>query len=192
MTEMLEFLISLDLQLFYFFNVTIANPVFDFLMPVITEKKYLKIPIFISWLILIWKGGKAGRTAAFLMIPVLIVSDQLSSSIIKPLVGRLRPCHTLENLRLLVGCGGGLSFTSSHAANFSAAGTVLVFYLPRQYYIWIPLVLLIGFSRIYVGVHYPFDVVGGFLLGIFISLVIIFIFNFFLIKYKLLKEKNKV
>jgi undecaprenyl-diphosphatase len=192
MTEILQFLISVDVQLFYFFNVTIANPVFDFLMPVITGKNYLKIPIFIAWLLLIWKGGKPGRTAALLMIPVLTLSDQLSSSVIKPLVGRLRPCHTLENFRLLVGCGGGLSFTSSHAANFSAAGALLVYFLPKQYYIWLSMVLLIGFSRVYVGVHYPFDVIGGFILGTFISVVVIFIFNFLYKKYQLLLQKNKV
>lgn len=189
MKEIIDLLNSIDHRLFFFFNVTGANRFFDFLMPLITEKKNLQIPVIIFWFLLIWKGGKNGRIAAFILIPVIIASDQISSSVIKPLVGRLRPCKTLENFRLLVHCGGALSFTSSHAANFAAGATVLVYFLRKLSALWISIALLIGFSRIYVGVHYPFDVLGGFLLGSSLALTIIYLSRFLYRKYFALKSE---
>lgn len=177
MNEIVEVLLSLDRQIFFLINNGLANPLFDFLMPLITNKKNWFIPIGITWIVLIWKGGRRGRIVAFLIIPILILSDQTSSSILKHAFDRLRPCKALENVRLLIPCGSGFSFPSSHAANISAAFTPFIYYYGKYTAIWITIILLIGFSRIYVGVHYPLDVLGGFVVGTSISILLIFLFR---------------
>jgi undecaprenyl-diphosphatase len=119
------------------------------------------------------KGGKNGRVISILLIFVLIVSDQLSSALIKPLVGRYRPCHLYDNLRLLVNCGGRYAFPSSHASNISAFA-VLFSYFYRKWMIgFVVVAIIVGFSRIYVGVHYPLDVLSGYVVGSISAFLII-------------------
>lgn len=172
----MQTLVTIDTQIFVFLNQYIANPLFDLVMPVITNLNHWRIPIVLVWLFLMIKGGRRGRVAALLLIPVLTMSDQMSASVLKPLFGRIRPCHALDNVRLLVGCGGHLSFPSSHATNISAVA-VLFGYFYRKGTIWfIIIAALVGFSRIYVGVHYPGDVLFGFLVGCSLSVLLLFIY----------------
>ncbi len=179
---MLHTLIFLDTRLFFFFNQTLANPVFDVIMPVITNLNYWKIPIAIIWILLIVKGGPRGRAAAVLIIPILICGDQISAFVIKPFVARLRPCHALEDVRLLVGCGGKYSFPSSHATNIAGmAGLFTYFYKRKWPWFW-GIALMVGYSRIYVGVHYPGDVIFGMILGTTIA-------AFFILLYRMLSRK---
>ncbi len=118
--EILDFLQKIDTAIFYFINVTLQNPVFDWLMPFVTEK-YHWFPVWgLVIVLLLWKGGRQGRYMVLLIIPVILLSDQISSSIIKPFFARTRPCVALEGVHLLTGMKTSYSFTSSHAANFFA------------------------------------------------------------------------
>lgn len=185
---MMEYLHALDVALFVFFNTTIANPVFDAAMPVLTDlnKHWWGLALFgAAWLLLFWKGGKKGRVAATLLLVCILVTDQVNSSVLKEMFHRARPCHlvdgvaSVEPLRLLVPCGGGYSFPSSHAANNFGAAFLLAYFYRR----WSPAFYLfaaaVGFSRISVGVHYPSDVVGGALVGILCAGVLIMAWNLF-------------
>ena len=118
----------------------------------------------------------------FLAIAVLItLSDQLSSGLIKPLVERLRPTHepSLEGLLCIVhDCReGGYSFVSSHAANSLAFATFSILLFKNRLYGWMiaSWSILTGFSRMYLGVHYPFDVVCGTILGISVGFLVYFL-----------------
>lgn len=118
----------------------------------------------------------------FLAIAVLItLSDQLSSGLIKPLVERLRPTHepSLEGLLCIVhDCReGGYSFVSSHAANSLAFATFSILLFKNRLYGWMiaSWSILTGFSRMYLGVHYPFDVVCGTILGIGVGFLVYFL-----------------
>jgi undecaprenyl-diphosphatase len=100
----------------------------------------------------------------------LLLADQLSASVLKPWVARPRPCHAEAGLVFEVhrygGCGGPYGFVSSHAANAAAAALVLSAALGRRWRagLWAG-ALLLGWSRVGLGVHYPGDVLAGGLLG---------------------------
>ena len=170
----MDLLLGIDKAVFVFLNTTLANPLGDVVWPWITDyDRHLVVRILLVgvWLALMIRGRKRGRTAALLVVLVIVCSDQLSSSVIKPLVNRPRPCHSVdgipvvENVHLLVGCGGGKSFPSSHAVNNFAVATLFAFFYKRArvwLFVWATLVAL---SRVAVGVHFPLDIVGGGLIG---------------------------
>jgi undecaprenyl-diphosphatase len=184
---MIDSLIHLDKVVFIFINQGISNQLFDSVMPVITDwDKTLigRLLVIVGLILLLWKGDKNKRAILPLLFLTILVTDQVSSSLIKHLVQRPRPCHIIdgtyimENLRLLVTCGAGFSFPSSHAANSFAVTTLFTIYYPKVSWIFILFALLVSFSRIYVGVHYPLDVVGGAVTGVICSLVLYFVWLF--------------
>jgi undecaprenyl-diphosphatase len=179
---MIEFLYGLDRSLLLFLNRTIADPVMDVLWPLITDyDKLLPVRIALAaiWIWLLVRGGRRGRTAALLLIPLLVLSDQLSSTYLKTLFHRLRPCHlvggvpVVPGLHLIVGCGGGMSFPSSHAVNNFSVATLLGSYYRRGrpwLFGWASLVAL---SRPALGVHYPSDILAGAIVGILLGLGVV-------------------
>ncbi|MFH1050937.1 MAG: phosphatase PAP2 family protein [bacterium] len=141
-------------------------------MPFVTELKNWYIVYIILFFWLFWKGGKNGRIAALVLILTIVITDQINSMVLKELFGRPRPCVTLDNINLLVSCGAGKSFPSSHAANSFAAATILSFFYRQYKFAYFTIALVISFSRVYVGVHYPADVIAGGLIGFLIALMI--------------------
>ncbi len=165
---MVPFLFSIDKALFLFLNRTLANPILDFMMPYVTEGAYWRIPLALAWVALVIFGGRKGRTVAVLALFTLALSDQLSSAVIKPLVHRVRPCFLpdLAGLcRLLIEQPHSPSFPSSHAANNTALAVLFSVKYRRLTGVFVFLALLSSYSRIYVGVHFPSDLIGGALLG---------------------------
>ena len=104
-------------------------------------------------------------------------SDLISSRFIKPMVERLRPCNDIdvfEQINVLVRCGGGYSFTSSHATNHFAIAIFVIFWLGKDFkwvrYFFGFWATTIALGQVYVGVHYPLDIFGGAILGTIIGL----------------------
>lgn len=179
---MADFLFRIDAGIFYFLNNGLANPLFDVVMPVLTDLNktaYGRGTAALLVILLVWKGGRKGRIAALFLIPLIFLSDQLSSSVLKKIVERPRPCHlidgttVLQHIRLLVDCGSGYSFPSSHATNNFAAAMYFSFFYRRLWGAFFIFASIVGFSRVYVGVHFPFDIVGGAVAGILCAGVII-------------------
>jgi undecaprenyl-diphosphatase len=110
----------------------------------------------------------------------------MSASVFKPFFERLRPCHSLDEVRLLVNCGGKYGFPSSHATNISGFAMLFsIIYSRYWYWFWL-IAVLIGFSRIYVGVHYPGDVLFGYVIGILIAIVVYICYSFLTKKYPII------
>lgn len=177
---MSDALYNIDVALFRFFNGTIANPFFDLIMPFITDLNKQPLVLFVVAVSLIWlamKGGETGRWAAVLLIVTIAISDQLSSTFIKQLFMRARPCRVLDDVHLLVSCGSGYSFPSSHAVNNFAAATVLASFYRKWLWAFATFAALVAFSRVSVGVHYPSDVLAGAALGAAIGAAIVFLYR---------------
>lgn len=179
---------NIDTQLMHFFNVTLANPVFDLIMPLITNGWFvLGFFLFFAILAAVF-GGKYGRITFLLLLVAIALTDPISSQVIKPLVGRLRPCKTLDWVHLLVHCSSGKSFPSSHAANSFGQAVIWTLRYPKFKWFFLIAAAVISYSRVAVGVHYPFDVLAGAILGTLCALFIILIFT--LIKRQVATNKG--
>ncbi|MDX1909934.1 MAG: phosphatase PAP2 family protein [Saprospiraceae bacterium] len=173
---MLEILQNWDAALFRFINYNLGNPLFDALLPWCREKWFwMPAYVFLAAFSLLNFGKKGG----FIILGLVVaagLADFTSSTLIKKNVQRLRPCNEPEMMQTVVRrapCGSGYSFTSSHAANHFAAAVFIVAVFGSAGP-WVRLAALswaalIAFSQVYVGVHYPGDVIGGALLGTIIG-----------------------
>ena len=182
---MLTALKNWDRWLFTKINQDWTTPFLDTLFPFWREAMtWIPLYLFLLLFVLINFGKKAWPWIIGLVLTVAI-TDQISSHILKPLVNRPRPCHDVllaDHIRLLLNyCSDSRSFTSSHAANHFGIG-IFIFYTLKPYFKnWTYLYLLwaatVSYGQIYIGVHYPLDVLGGALLGSGIGYLTAFYFN---------------
>lgn len=182
----LETLINWDFAAFKTINRTWSNALFDALMPVLRNQKtwYPLYVIILTGAVVKFKF----KSIPFILIAVLtiVLSDQISSSIIKPYFGRLRPCtepllQGIVQLRIGHCPGSNGSFTSSHATNHFALA-VLFFTAMKPYvrnwsYLFFVWAASICYAQVYVGVHFPGDVIGGTILGLLIGIFTSWLFK---------------
>ncbi|HRF38293.1 MAG TPA: phosphatase PAP2 family protein [Saprospiraceae bacterium] len=169
---MLETIQHWDQQVFELLNGQWQSPLLDWLAPLWRDKRFW-IPLYLLLSIFVVRTYRK-RGLYFLLALGLTagISDVASSRIVKPSVQRLRPCNNPElrdDVHLLVHCGSGYSFTSSHAANHFAAAAFLFFTLGRLHRrgrgLWWLWAASIAYAQVYVGVHYPADILAGAVLG---------------------------
>lgn len=175
----MNFIKELDAELFLFLNglhVDWLDPIMTFISGKITWT-----PFYLVLLFLVMRNYKRQSILVIVCIILLIFcSDQISSGIFKPIFERPRPCHNdaIKDLVYLPTghCGGAYGFISSHACNCFALAT-FVTHILKMYYrkmAWVMFIwaALVAYSRIYMGVHYPGDVIIGAIVGILVGIVI--------------------
>lgn len=155
--------------------------------------RFFWIPLYAVFLFLIVKAGKRVVVVVLFVALLITLADQGSVHLFKNTFQRYRPCYNedLKNLVHMVGnCGGKFGFVSSHAANVFALATFLTLLLRKQIkYIYIVLFFwasLVSYSRIYVGRHYPADIIVG---GLFGALIAILLYKLFLYVNKRLGDR---
>ena len=171
---------SIDAALFRVINGTLQNAFFDWLMPILAGGWWFLVCILTAGTLVIWKGGRRGRLFVLMVLIVMPLADAWLSNTVKRVVGRPRPCGTLSNVNLPMrldepatddenpfhrGCADTNSMPSGHATNSFAATMVAWFFYRRAARLILPLAVLVAFSRVYNGVHYPGDILVGAILG---------------------------
>jgi len=186
MIDFMNGIFNLNVILFYMINNGMDNSTFDFIMPLITN-----FGSFIAWAvicgILFVFGGQKGRKVALLGLAALFISN-VSVYLLKYIIAEPRPFLTLAHVDLLVPENEVYSFPSGHtASSFAVAAVIGLKYKlnlqGRRYSLIYPLIIfagVIGFSRIYIGVHYPLDVIFGAIIGLLSALLVLKMENNFL------------
>lgn len=185
---MLDYLIQLDTDFFLFLN-SLHNPFFDEVM-YWASHKFFWIPFYSFLLYLLYKqfGLKKTMVLVGLVIVTFGLTNTISSEIFKKGFERLRPCHNdeISHLVHLVDhhCGGKYGFISSHASNVFGLAMLFSLFLKKRIKFFSLIIFLwasfVSYSRIYLGVHYPLDLICGAFFGISVALLVYFIYIKFL------------
>ena len=168
---MLDILYNLDFQILLFINQTLSTPIFDFIMPLFDKVKNWIPFILIFWLLLCYLDKKNRKKLLILIPLVILIGDQIGK-FIKHLEFRDRPWVSLGEFINHLGGNGGkhYSFPSNHALNISSISIIFSsIYKDYSRYIWCYAIIII-FSRVYIGVHYPSDVLVGAAIGILVGI----------------------
>jgi undecaprenyl-diphosphatase len=170
----IEHILRVDQELLVFFNA-LGNEKWDFFWLNITNK-YIWLPLYIILLFLIFKyyGWKKALFTVFIIALLITFTDQLVN-LIKDITQRIRPNNdeTIKNLIRVVKNSSDFSFVSGHAANSFAVSIFVILSLKNYFkpiYFLLIWPLLFAYSRLYLGVHYPLDVLSGAFLGILIGI----------------------
>jgi len=166
-------LVALDHALFYRINHDLQAPVLDLFMVVVTTSRWWALPAVLCALLAAWRGGTKTRWTLAAIVVAVAFTDLVVAQLLKPSLARARPPFALEDVRILVDVRPGPSWPSSHAANMAAAATCMRWLGPRLLGVGCIAALMSGVSRVYVGAHFPLDVLCGWCVGVLLACVVL-------------------
>jgi len=184
-TSLWQHIEALDKKLFVVLNSQWTNSFFDTVLPYFRDSVFwAPLYLFVITFIAI-NYGRKGLWWSLAFLCTIAIADMVSSRIFKEGFQRLRPCQDpffFDQVRLLLKhCSTAFSFTSSHAANHFGMATFVSITLYPTFKRWIYFTYLwaffISYAQIYVGVHYPIDILGGAAIGVLAGLLIASVFN---------------
>jgi membrane-associated phospholipid phosphatase len=188
---MLQYLNLIDHKLFECIQIYCRT---EFMDPVFAamRDKHFWIPVYIfltSWIC--FQYGKSSWKLIMMGLIAITITDQLNSSVLKPIFQRERPCKEIyfkDQFSPVINCSGGYSFPSSHATNHMALAVLLFLscggFMRGWKWLLIFWAVLVSWSQVYVGVHFPFDVMAGWIEGAIIAWLL------YLVLVRLLKWQN--
>ncbi|MFA9399001.1 MAG: phosphatase PAP2 family protein [Clostridiaceae bacterium] len=172
---MMNFINKFDSSILLFIKDNMNGAIMDKIMVLFTSLgNGGAVWIIIAVILMI---NKKYRKIGFMALVALLLTTILGEGVLKNLVQRIRPCEAIPAVNLLISKPLTYSFPSGHTASSFAVAGVLAKYLKKYAIGFFSLALLIAFSRLYLYVHYPTDVLAGMILGLLCSVVVIFIFN---------------
>jgi undecaprenyl-diphosphatase len=163
-----ELILAADTRLYQLINGLSGSPILDWVMLGLSSV-YPWVAVGVAFVALVlWKHTRALLLLCVVLGLTIGASDFVTYQVLKPAASRPRPCYALKEFHLVTPrCGSDNGFPSNHAANAMAASVVLSGYFVRRRERWVLFVaaVLVGLSRVYLGVHYPLDVLAGFIVG---------------------------
>lgn len=186
----MDFIQNIDFSILYFIQDNIRCAFLDVVLPFLTNLcNNGEIWIVCGIVLLFFK--KYRRYGIFVLV-ALLLGALVGNEIIKPLVGRIRPCNSVSILpEMLVKVPTSFSFPSGHTVSSVVSATVITRANKKFGFVAIPVAILIAFSRLYVFVHYPSDVLVGAILGFVIGYAVVSFGNKIFDKYSLFLTDNK-
>ncbi|NTV06017.1 MAG: phosphatase PAP2 family protein [Chlorobiaceae bacterium] len=176
-----------DVWLFRLLNLNLVYPAADDLMVFLTDGLLSWYVFLLAALFISIRKGKNGFLLILLALLSIGLADFTASGILKPFVQRVRPCFALDHVRLLVSQPRSYSFASSHAANSAAFAAITWIFFHRGKLVeklftgvMILFALAVSYSRVYVGVHYPGDVLAGMVVGVCSAILVYLLFSWIL------------
>ena len=158
-----------DMAAFRAVHLGLHHAALDSVMRVLSEPGALKIPLLVAVGMAFLTRGRRGLVGVLILAATIAVSDQTSAKVLKPIFKRARPSVTVADSKPLFGVRRSYSFPSVHAANFFAAAPILGAVFPPARVAAFALAAAVSFSRVYVGDHWPSDVLAGAALGLFLG-----------------------
>ncbi|MFZ9045700.1 MAG: phosphatase PAP2 family protein [Cyclobacteriaceae bacterium] len=186
---MIDYLVTFDKTLFFLLNGWGSQLMDQFML--FLSAKYPWIPLYAVLVgLLVWKYKASFWIPLLYVLAVFALNDQFTSGFMKPFFERLRPCHdsSLLEIKRVGKCGGTFGFASSHAANTMGLAISYFFLFGRTWWTTLLVVwaILVGYSRIYLGVHFPGDVIIGFMVGISAAYLLAQATHVICLKFKLI------